>query len=229
MKYKIKRGDNLSTLAKRFGTTVKELAALNGIKNPNLIYAGKELLIPSGVGASTAAAHPGEMEIRNLQLAPIGQPALRPADPRQDAIKPVAPIEELLLGGAAARGVMGVAGKSMELARAKHSADILEQARPAFNSADLMALTKYLKPNDAQRLKQMLSAKKDFARARPGMETSLGTNPSAPLNPAVTRGLNYYGGHSRKFPEVSKLKNTSYTGKERTLNDLFNMAYGGGK
>ncbi len=40
MSYLIRRGDNLSTLAVRFKTTVKALAKANGIKNVDLIYAG---------------------------------------------------------------------------------------------------------------------------------------------------------------------------------------------
>ena len=46
MDYTIQKGDNLSTLAKRFGTTVAKLAASNGIKNPDRIIAGKSLVIP---------------------------------------------------------------------------------------------------------------------------------------------------------------------------------------
>jgi len=45
-KYVIQKGDCLSVLAQKYGSTVAELAALNSIKNPNLIYAGKTLLIP---------------------------------------------------------------------------------------------------------------------------------------------------------------------------------------
>ena len=47
--YTIQRGDNLTKLANKFGTTVPELLKLNPqITNPNLIYAGKDLKIPSG-------------------------------------------------------------------------------------------------------------------------------------------------------------------------------------
>ena len=44
--YVIKKGDCLSVIAQRYGTTVKTLCELNNIKNPNLIYAGKKLLVP---------------------------------------------------------------------------------------------------------------------------------------------------------------------------------------
>jgi LysM repeat protein len=41
--YTVKSGDNLSTIAKRLGTTVAVLTAKNGIKNPNLIHPGESL------------------------------------------------------------------------------------------------------------------------------------------------------------------------------------------
>lgn len=44
--YKIKSGDTLSEIAKSHKTTVKELAALNKISNPNKIYAGSTIKIP---------------------------------------------------------------------------------------------------------------------------------------------------------------------------------------
>src|SRR5690606_36010449 len=43
--YVVKKGDTLSHIAKRFGTTVNELVRLNNIKNPNLIYVGQKLKI----------------------------------------------------------------------------------------------------------------------------------------------------------------------------------------
>jgi len=46
MTYKIASGDTLSALAKKFNTTVNELAALNNIKDVNKIYVGQELKIP---------------------------------------------------------------------------------------------------------------------------------------------------------------------------------------
>ena len=44
--YRIRQGDTLSALASRFKTSVSELARINKIANPNLIYAGKTLRIP---------------------------------------------------------------------------------------------------------------------------------------------------------------------------------------
>ena len=43
--YTVKRGDTLSAIAAKYGTTVKAIAAENGIKNVNLIYVGQKLRI----------------------------------------------------------------------------------------------------------------------------------------------------------------------------------------
>jgi len=44
--YTVRPGDTLWALARRFNTTVEELARLNGIQNPNLIYVNQILRIP---------------------------------------------------------------------------------------------------------------------------------------------------------------------------------------
>ena len=41
----VKKGDTLSSIAKKYGTTVAKLVKLNNIKNPDLIYAGQVLKI----------------------------------------------------------------------------------------------------------------------------------------------------------------------------------------
>ena len=47
MTYVIRPGDTLSSIARRFNTTVEELVRLNNIANPDLIIAGETLLIPA--------------------------------------------------------------------------------------------------------------------------------------------------------------------------------------
>ena len=44
--YEVKAGDTLSAIAARYGTTVTEIAAANGIRNPSLIWVGQILEIP---------------------------------------------------------------------------------------------------------------------------------------------------------------------------------------
>lgn len=43
--YTVRAGDNLSAIASRYGTSYQSIAALNGLANPNLIYAGETLKI----------------------------------------------------------------------------------------------------------------------------------------------------------------------------------------
>ena len=45
-RYIIKYGDTLTSIAKRYGTTVNEIVQLNNIQNPNVIYSGEELTLP---------------------------------------------------------------------------------------------------------------------------------------------------------------------------------------
>ena len=45
--YTVQRGDTLWAIARRYGTTVGEIAEINNISNPNLIYPGQELRIPT--------------------------------------------------------------------------------------------------------------------------------------------------------------------------------------
>ena len=50
--YTVKKGDTLSQIAAKYGTTYQAIAAFNGIKNPNVIRVGQKIKIP----AATAPA-----------------------------------------------------------------------------------------------------------------------------------------------------------------------------
>lgn len=45
--YTVKSGDTLSAIGKRYGVSWKDIASINKIKNPNLIYPGQTFIIPS--------------------------------------------------------------------------------------------------------------------------------------------------------------------------------------
>ena len=52
IQYTVRYGDTLSQIAYQYGTTVAELVRLNSIVNPNLIYVGQILTIPSRSSSS---------------------------------------------------------------------------------------------------------------------------------------------------------------------------------
>lgn len=54
----VKTGDTLSHIAVKYGTTVKKLADLNGIKNPNLIQVGQKIKLTGSAPAKTVTPKP---------------------------------------------------------------------------------------------------------------------------------------------------------------------------
>jgi peptidoglycan endopeptidase LytF len=50
--YVVQGGDTLSSIARRFNTTVSEILTLNGITNPNKLKVGQKLLLPGKVDVS---------------------------------------------------------------------------------------------------------------------------------------------------------------------------------
>lgn len=51
--YTVQAGDTLSGIAEKFGTTYQELAAINGIENPNAIYVGQVLIVSKNTSSHT--------------------------------------------------------------------------------------------------------------------------------------------------------------------------------
>ena len=56
--YTVKKGDTLSQIAAKYGTTYQAIAAFNGIKNPNVIRVGQKIKIP--VSTAPAALKKGD-------------------------------------------------------------------------------------------------------------------------------------------------------------------------
>ncbi len=56
--YVVQFGDTLSRIAARFGVTTQALAQLNGIVNPDLVYFGQTLLIPTSSGGTVIQPTP---------------------------------------------------------------------------------------------------------------------------------------------------------------------------
>lgn len=63
--YVVKKGDTLSAIAKKYGTTYQKLAQYNGIANPNIISIGQKIRIP-GKAAQAEAWVPKKGDIVNF-------------------------------------------------------------------------------------------------------------------------------------------------------------------
>lgn len=66
--YTVVRGDTLSGIAARYGTTYKKLAAYNGIANPNVIRVGQKIRIP-GTGSGSATPKKTNAELAKEVIA----------------------------------------------------------------------------------------------------------------------------------------------------------------
>jgi LysM repeat protein len=70
--YTLRPGDNLTHIARDFGTTVDAILAANGLSNANRIYAGQSLVIPTADGGDTASADaPAAVAEDNSSPAPV--------------------------------------------------------------------------------------------------------------------------------------------------------------
>lgn len=58
VEYTVKSGDTLSSIAKKYNTTVDILAEKNNIPNPDLIYKGQVILVPVNVSTSKPVEEP---------------------------------------------------------------------------------------------------------------------------------------------------------------------------
>ncbi|NOZ29729.1 MAG: LysM peptidoglycan-binding domain-containing protein [Chloroflexi bacterium] len=63
--HRVRRGETLATIAARYHTTVAQIAAYNGLRNPNFVYVGQRLRIPVSTTAGRSAA-------AGLSVAPPG-------------------------------------------------------------------------------------------------------------------------------------------------------------
>ena len=122
--YTIQPGDNLTKIAKEFGTTVEALVRLNNIANPNLIYAGTELKVPDN---SRRAQELKEAEER--QAASI-------AEAQEKAIAQAKAV------AAAKAAAADFAKKQEEAAAAKAAADSAAAAADFAKKQETLASTK---------------------------------------------------------------------------------------
>lgn len=65
--YTVQTGDTLFEIARRYGTTVESLIALNNITDPNLIYVGQVLVVPEGGTETGGGGTQNSVTIRGLR------------------------------------------------------------------------------------------------------------------------------------------------------------------
>ncbi len=75
--YIVQPGDTLSTVARRFNTTTRALAQLNGIVNINNILVGQRLVVPTGTEVPTATAAPDQPSIPATYIVQPGDSLYR--------------------------------------------------------------------------------------------------------------------------------------------------------
>jgi LysM repeat protein len=59
----VRRGETLYSIARRYGVSVWSIASVNGIANPNRIYAGQRLSIPTGQSTTGATSTTGTVHV----------------------------------------------------------------------------------------------------------------------------------------------------------------------
>ncbi len=84
-RYTVQRGDTISSIARKYGLTIKDLIEANDIINPNLIFPGQKLIIP------------GYLAEEALELAPEPTPAqrIRPAIGLEPGFPPLGPADAI--------------------------------------------------------------------------------------------------------------------------------------
>lgn len=68
VRYRVQRGDNVHSIAKRFGVSVASLLERNNLNTRNLIRAGKTLIIPSGVKINLQKSRISKTVVKNATV-----------------------------------------------------------------------------------------------------------------------------------------------------------------
>lgn len=73
--YKVQKGDTLSAIGKEYGVSYQDIAKANNIKNPDLIYAGQTLKIPSANQNTAAPAAKNTGAAKKAKASDVNPPA----------------------------------------------------------------------------------------------------------------------------------------------------------
>ena len=149
-KYTIQPGDNLTKIAKQFGTTVDTLVRYNRIANPNLIYAGSELVIP------VDEAHDAAVKAAEEAQAKAVAEAKEKAEAQEKAIAQAKAIAAAKANAAAAAEERAKAAEAEKAAAAAAADFANKQAAGTLNAAQA-AVTK-----EAAKAETKVEEKKGF-------------------------------------------------------------------
>ena len=84
--YRVRRGDTLGVIAKRFGTTERDLARKNGLRNRHRLSVGQRLRVPGAEVVEVASAESAVADVPPAPQATASTPAPEaPARPATDA------------------------------------------------------------------------------------------------------------------------------------------------
>lgn len=133
--YTVQKGDTLSSIARKYGTTYQKLAELNGIQDPSKIYVGQVLKV---IGTSTPSPAPtpkpnpikpstsinqivkdGQIHARNFAAKGLGADGIRGANTIKAGIKVLQQAMNLDYG--AGLIVDGIWGRKSEKALGRHT------------------------------------------------------------------------------------------------------------
>lgn len=89
--YRVRRGDSISTIARRFDVSERDLVSLNGLRNRNMISVGQRLKIPGAVAATSTAAAPVIVASAKPAAAPAPVVATTAAKTDKPSPRPTAP------------------------------------------------------------------------------------------------------------------------------------------
>ena len=248
MEYTIRRGDTLSELAHKYGTTVDQLVKMNGINNRNMIREGAKLFIPGAEGPNKASVMYNSGRFNAPAATPqqyVG-PELRSwngtnyPDSRQQTLDSMSaslagPPSAVMGAAATPSAVRGLVGLY------NHANDFFNH-KGRYGTVPEQPMNSAMYPNPVRQFNDLhgqpfLPA--EMPPLAPNPATTLMPNPargaqvppsSYEFNPGMTmdRGVPRYGGQSRVPPDISSMSMNNYMGQPRTVTDLERMLYGGG-
>lgn len=151
--YTVRSGDTLSEIAAAWGVSVSDLAAYNGISNPNVINVGQVIKKPAA-GTSTPPASTGNMIVRDGQIhannfsgAGIETDGIRGANTKKAGIKVLQ--TALNLDYKAGLTVDGVWGRKSETALGSHYVESGE-TQYMVTAAEILLMLKGYNPNGVE-------------------------------------------------------------------------------